>query len=213
MIAHCLLPGLDHLGNIYFLFFLTPQTSQPSPGGQSSCSSQQSPISNYSNSGLELPLTDGGGVGDLSAIDETPIMDSTISTATTALALQARRNPAGTKWMEHVKLERLKQVNGMLPRLNPIQPPKAPAVSPLIGNGECQPDLMSSLTATSPPTRCLRSPEPCTLTAAFCPLQFLRFRPARAWHPDTWKLMTVVIMGGSRRENGQEQKEESCVLL
>ncbi|XP_007535531.2 transcriptional activator GLI3 isoform X2 [Erinaceus europaeus] len=112
-----------------------PMTSQPSPGGQSSCSSQQSPISNYSNSGLELPLTDGGGVGDLSAIDETPIMDSTISTATTALALQARRNPAGTKWMENVKLERLKQVNGMLPRLNPILPPKAPAVSPLLGNG------------------------------------------------------------------------------
>ncbi|KAG3278175.1 transcriptional activator GLI3 isoform X2 [Ictidomys tridecemlineatus] len=112
-----------------------PMTSQPSPGGQSSCSSQQSPISNYSNSGLELPLTDGGSVADLSAIDETPVMDSTISTATTALALQARRNPAGTKWMEHVKLERLKQVNGMLPRLNPILPPKAPAVSPLIGNG------------------------------------------------------------------------------
>lgn len=112
-----------------------PMTSQPSPGGQSSCSSQQSPISNYSNSGLELPLTDGGSVADLSAIDETPIMDSTISTATTALALQARRNPAGTKWMEHVKLERLTQVNGMLPRLNPILPPKAPAVSPLIGNG------------------------------------------------------------------------------
>nr|XP_020008363.1 transcriptional activator GLI3 isoform X2 [Castor canadensis] len=112
-----------------------PMTSQPSPGGQSSCSSQQSPISSYSNSGLELPLTDGGSVADLSVIDETPIMDSTISTATTALALQARRNPAGTKWMEHVKLERLKQVNGMLPRLNPILPPKAPAVSPLIGNG------------------------------------------------------------------------------
>ncbi|XP_006143058.1 transcriptional activator GLI3 isoform X2 [Tupaia chinensis] len=112
-----------------------PMTSQPSPGGQSSCSSQQSPISNYSNSGLELPLTDGGSVGDLNAIDETPIMDSTISTATTALALQARRNPAGTKWMEHVKLERLKQVNGALPRLSPILPPKAPAVSPLIGNG------------------------------------------------------------------------------
>ncbi|CAK7309358.1 Transcriptional activator GLI3 [Vulpes lagopus] len=120
------------------------QTSQPSPGGESSCSSQQSPISNYSNSGLELPLTDGGGVGDLGTIDETPIMDSTISTATTALALQARRNPAGAKWMEHVKLERLKQVNGMLPRLNPVLPPKAPAVSPLIGNGT-QPSTSCSL--------------------------------------------------------------------
>ncbi|XP_054582254.1 transcriptional activator GLI3 [Eptesicus fuscus] len=121
-----------------------PMTSQPSPGGQSSCSSQQSPVSNYSNSGLDLPLSEGGGVGDLGAIDETPIMDSTISTATTALALQARRNPAGTKWMEHVKLERLKQVNGMLPRLNPILPPKAPAVSPLIGNGT-QPSNSCSL--------------------------------------------------------------------
>ncbi|KAM5302339.1 transcriptional activator GLI3 isoform 3-T3 [Glossophaga mutica] len=122
-----------------------PMTSQPSPGGQSSCSSQQSPISNYSNSGLELPLSDGGGVGDLGAIDETPIMDSTISTATTALALQARRNPAGTKWIEHVKLERLKQVNGMLPRLNPILPPKAPAVSPLLGNAGTQPSNSCSL--------------------------------------------------------------------
>nr|XP_045366949.1 transcriptional activator GLI3 [Camelus bactrianus] len=126
-----------------------PMTSQPSPGGQSSCSSQQSPISNYSNSGLELPLTDGGGVGDLSAIDETPVMDSTISTATTALALQVRRSPAGTKWMEHVKLERLKQVNGMLPRLNPIPPPKAPAVSPLIGNGT-QPGTSCSLGGPTP---------------------------------------------------------------
>ncbi|XP_003762705.2 transcriptional activator GLI3 [Sarcophilus harrisii] len=112
-----------------------PMTSQPSPGGQSSCSSQQSPSSPYSNSGIELHLTNGGSIGDLSAIDETPIMDSTISTATTALALQARRNTTGTKWMEQVKAERFKQVNGMLPRLNPIPPPKAPVLAPIIGNG------------------------------------------------------------------------------
>lgn len=42
----------------------------------------------------------------------------------------------GTKWMEQVKLERLKQVNGMLPRLNPLPPSKAPTLPPLIGNGE-----------------------------------------------------------------------------
>uniref|UniRef100_A0A8C3SDN4 C2H2-type domain-containing protein n=1 Tax=Chelydra serpentina TaxID=8475 RepID=A0A8C3SDN4_CHESE len=111
-------------------------TSQPSPGGQSTCSSEQSPISNYSNHGIELNLTSGGSVGDLSVIDETPIMDSTISTATTALGLQARRNMTGTKWMEQVKLERLKQVNGVLPRLNPIPSSKAPTLPPLIGNGE-----------------------------------------------------------------------------
>ncbi|TFK03257.1 syntaxin-6 [Platysternon megacephalum] len=112
-----------------------PMTSQPSPGGQSTCSSEQSPISNYSNHGIELNLTSGGSVGDLSVIDETPIMDSTITTATTALGLQARRNMTGTKWMEQVKLERLKQVNGVLPRLNPIPPSKAPTLPPLIGNG------------------------------------------------------------------------------
>nr|XP_047902340.1 transcriptional activator GLI3 isoform X1 [Anser cygnoides]XP_047902341.1 transcriptional activator GLI3 isoform X1 [Anser cygnoides]XP_047902342.1 transcriptional activator GLI3 isoform X1 [Anser cygnoides]XP_047902343.1 transcriptional activator GLI3 isoform X1 [Anser cygnoides]XP_047902344.1 transcriptional activator GLI3 isoform X1 [Anser cygnoides]XP_047902345.1 transcriptional activator GLI3 isoform X1 [Anser cygnoides]XP_047902346.1 transcriptional activator GLI3 isoform X1 [Anser c len=112
-----------------------PMTSQPSPGGQSTCSSEQSPISNYSNNGIELTLTGGGSVGDLSVIDETPIMDSTISTATTALGLQARRNMTGTKWMEQVKFERLKQVNGVLPRLNPVPPSKAPTLPPLIGNG------------------------------------------------------------------------------
>ncbi|KAJ6662045.1 hypothetical protein lerEdw1_012892 [Lerista edwardsae] len=112
-----------------------PMTSQPSPGGQSTCSSEQSPISTYSNNGIELNLTRRGSVGDLSVIDETPIMDSTISTATTALGLQARRNMTETKWMEQVKLERLKQINGVLPRLNPMPPSKAPILPPLIGNG------------------------------------------------------------------------------
>nr|XP_060637565.1 transcriptional activator GLI3 isoform X2 [Anolis sagrei ordinatus] len=112
-----------------------PMASQPSPGGQSTCSSEQSPISNYSNHGIELNLTSRGSVGDLSVIDETPIMDSTISTATTALGLQARRNMTETKWMEQVKLERLKQINGALPRLNLMPPSKGPTLPPLIGNG------------------------------------------------------------------------------
>lgn len=119
--------------------FPSKQTSQPSPGGQSTCSSEQSPISNYSNNGIELNLTRRGSVGDLSVIDETPIMDSTISTATTALGLQARRNMTETKWMEQVKLERLKQINGVLPRLNPMPPSKASTLPPLIGNGEILP--------------------------------------------------------------------------
>ncbi|KAM6449755.1 transcriptional activator GLI3 isoform 1-T2 [Liasis olivaceus] len=112
-----------------------PVTSQPSPGGQSTCSSEQSSISNYANNGIELNLTSRGSVGDLSIIDETPIMDSTISTATTALGLQTRRNMTETKWMEQIKLEKLKQINGVLPRLNPMPSSKAPALPPLIGNG------------------------------------------------------------------------------
>nr|XP_014347550.1 PREDICTED: transcriptional activator GLI3 isoform X2 [Latimeria chalumnae] len=112
-----------------------PMTSQPSPGGQSTCSSEQSPISNNSNSGFELNLNSGGSVGDLSTIEEAPIMDATISTATTAVGLQARRNLTGIKWIEQVKSERLKQVNGVLPRLNPVLPSKAPTLPPIIGNG------------------------------------------------------------------------------
>ncbi|XP_040209180.1 transcriptional activator GLI3 isoform X2 [Rana temporaria] len=112
-----------------------PMTSQPSPGGKSSCSSEQSPISNYTNSGIEFTLNNGDSLGDLSTLDDTPIMDSTISTATTGLGLQGRRIMTGTKWMEQVKLERIKQINGILPRLNPVPPSKAPSLPPITGNG------------------------------------------------------------------------------
>ncbi|XP_069776797.1 transcriptional activator GLI3-like isoform X2 [Narcine bancroftii] len=112
-----------------------PMTSQPSPGGQSSCSSEPSPFSNHSNSGIELNLNSGGSMGDLSATDEAPIMDSTVSTATTALGLQARRNMTGTRWMEQLKVERLKQVNGFLPRVNTVPATKKVALPPLPGNG------------------------------------------------------------------------------
>ncbi|XP_067837157.1 transcriptional activator GLI3-like [Heptranchias perlo] len=112
-----------------------PMTSQPSPGGQSSCSSEPSPFSNHSNSGIELNLNSGGSVGDVSAIDEAPIMDSTVSTATTALGLQARRNLTGTRWMEQLKVERLKQVNGLLPRVNTVPATKNTTLPPLPGSG------------------------------------------------------------------------------
>ncbi|XP_078254441.1 transcriptional activator GLI3-like isoform X2 [Rhinoraja longicauda] len=113
-----------------------PMTSQPSPSGQSTCSSEPSPFSDHSNSGIELHLNSGGSVGDLSATDETPIMDSTVSTATTALGLQARRNLTGTRWMEQLKVERLKQVNGFLPRVNTVPATKnIISLPPLPGSG------------------------------------------------------------------------------
>uniref|UniRef100_A0AAZ3RG69 C2H2-type domain-containing protein n=1 Tax=Oncorhynchus tshawytscha TaxID=74940 RepID=A0AAZ3RG69_ONCTS len=105
-----------------------PMTSQPSPGGQSTCSSDQSSISAYPSRGVQLELEGGCGA---------PIMDSTVSTATAAtLALQARRSVGRPmRWMEHMKMERLKQVNGgggPMPRLSPTPPPKGPAMLPAI---------------------------------------------------------------------------------
>lgn len=70
-----------------------------------------------------------------------PIMDSTVSTATAAMmTLQARRSIGRPlRWMEHMKMERLKQVNGALPRLGPLSPtppPKGSAVLNILGKGK-----------------------------------------------------------------------------
>ncbi|XP_036377316.1 transcriptional activator GLI3 [Megalops cyprinoides] len=115
-----------------------PMASQPSPGGQSTCS-DQSPLGAHSGSGIRLAVSGGGDVEEEEEEEDeedTPIMDSTVSTATSAtLALQARRSVAHPlRWMEHVKMERLKQVNGVLPKLGPHSP-KGPALPPIIGNG------------------------------------------------------------------------------
>lgn len=134
------------------------QTSQPSPGGQSTCSSDQSPVGIYPSRGVQLAVSAGRSPGEGLEEDEekeehgeeadeecegepAPIMDSTVSTATTAmLTLQARRSVGRPlRWMEHIKMERLKQVNGALPRLGPLSPSPPPRVSALpniLGKGE-----------------------------------------------------------------------------
>uniref|UniRef100_A0A4W5MFQ1 GLI family zinc finger 3 n=1 Tax=Hucho hucho TaxID=62062 RepID=A0A4W5MFQ1_9TELE len=106
-----------------------PMTSQPSPGSQSTCSSDQSPISAYPSRGVQLAVRGGVGLG-LGGFGA-PIMDSTVSTDTAAtLALQARRSVGRPmRWMEHMKMERLKQVNGggaPMPRLVPLSPTPPP---------------------------------------------------------------------------------------
>lgn len=134
------------------------QTSQPSPGGQSTCSSDQSPVSTYPYGGVQLAVSAGRSPGEgleekeekeeneeadeeCEEGEQAPIMDSTVSTASTAmLTLQARRSVGRPlRWMEHVKMERLKQVNEALPRLGPLSPTPPPKVSMLpniLGKGE-----------------------------------------------------------------------------
>ncbi|XP_033494833.1 transcriptional activator GLI3 [Epinephelus lanceolatus] len=136
-----------------------PMTSQPSPGGQSTCSSDQSPVSTYPSSGVQLAVSAGRSPGEGLEEDEekeendeeveeecegepAPIMDSTVSTATAAmLTLQARRSVGRPlRWMEHIKMERLKQVNGALPRLGPLSPtppPKGSTLPNILGKGSC----------------------------------------------------------------------------
>ncbi|KAM7369726.1 hypothetical protein PAMP_011028 [Pampus punctatissimus] len=150
-----------------------PMTSQPSPGGQSTCSSDQSPISTYPSSGVQLAVSAGRSPGEgLEEDDEkeeneeeaeeecegepAPIMDSTVSTATAAmLTLQARRSVGRPlRWMEHIKMERLKQVNGALPRLGPLSPTPPPKVSTLpniLGKGSCLGNKHWGVSAPQPP--------------------------------------------------------------
>ncbi|TRY84838.1 hypothetical protein DNTS_002281, partial [Danionella cerebrum] len=86
---------------------------QSSPGGQSSCSSEPSPLGSTTNndSGVEMALHSGGSLGDLSALDDTPVVDSTGSPGTSAgVGLQLRKNRGGLLQVEHIKKEKLKNV-------------------------------------------------------------------------------------------------------
>ncbi|KAI1902093.1 hypothetical protein AGOR_G00041160 [Albula goreensis] len=115
-----------------------PVASQPSPGSQSTHGSDQSPLSANSSSEVQLAVR-WRSAGELRATEEeedeeeAPIMDSTVSTAT--VALRGRGSAAPLRWVEHVKMERLKQVNGGLPRLSPTVPPGGPTLPPITENG------------------------------------------------------------------------------
>ena len=69
------------------------------------------------------------------------IMDGMVSTVT--VGVQARRGVGRPlRWMEHLKMERLKQVNGSLARLgslSPTPPPRGPSLPHILGKGEFKP--------------------------------------------------------------------------
>ncbi|XP_028663891.1 zinc finger protein GLI2a isoform X1 [Erpetoichthys calabaricus] len=85
---------------------------QSSPGGQSSCSSEPSPLGGATNndSGVEMNLNSGGSLGDLTALDDPPIVDSTVSSGTSTAGLQLRKNLTATQRLEQLKKEKLKSM-------------------------------------------------------------------------------------------------------
>uniref|UniRef100_A0A4W4EWQ0 C2H2-type domain-containing protein n=1 Tax=Electrophorus electricus TaxID=8005 RepID=A0A4W4EWQ0_ELEEL len=128
-----------------------PMTSQPSPGGQSSCSSDQPPAGPHLGRGVQLAVRSVGLVGE--ALEDTPIMDCTVSTATApacALTLRTRRGLGRPlRWMEQVKMERLRQVNGSV-----VSRPLCVLLGPCPGRSSCggipaaQPSPRSELSCT-----------------------------------------------------------------
>ncbi|KAJ8282601.1 hypothetical protein COCON_G00051200 [Conger conger] len=125
---------------------------QSSPGGQSSCSSEPSPLGSATNndSGVELTNHSGGSLGDLTGLDDAPVVDSTVSPGSggmAALGLQLHKNVGAPYRLEHLKREKLKTVrdscswaNHTPPARNPMLPP-IPATGSLLENSGFGPPL------------------------------------------------------------------------
>lgn len=82
----------------------SPQKPQPSPGAQSSCSSDHSPAGSAANtdSGVEMTVNTGGSTEDLSSLDEGPCI------AGTGLSTLRR--------LENLRLDQLHQLRPTGPR-------------------------------------------------------------------------------------------------
>ncbi|KAJ8003580.1 hypothetical protein DPEC_G00149820 [Dallia pectoralis] len=117
---------------------------QSSPGGQSSCSSEPSPLgsASYHDSGVEMALHSGGGsTGDLTGLDEPlgPFLDpspSGLSSGESGIGVGLRQQLATgyIHRLEHLKKEKLKTVRDPCQWANhhpapPVQNTKLPPIS------------------------------------------------------------------------------------
>lgn len=87
------------------------QKSQPSPGGQSSCSSERSPLgsANNNDSGVEMNLNAAGSLEDLTALEDGVVGgggggESASAGGTMGMSAQA------LKRLENLKIDKLKQI-------------------------------------------------------------------------------------------------------
>lgn len=99
-----------------FVFANLFQKSQPSPGGQSSCSSERSPLgsTNNNDSGVEMNLNAAGSLEDLTALEDGGTAgggggDPGSGSATMGMSAQA------LKRLENLKIDKLKQIRRPTP--------------------------------------------------------------------------------------------------
>ncbi|XP_062861660.1 zinc finger protein GLI2a [Trichomycterus rosablanca] len=114
---------------------------QSSPGGQSSCSSEPSPLGSSTNndSGVEMAMHSGGSLGDLCALDDHSVVDSTGSSLTSAgVGLQLRKNRGVLLQVDHIKKEKLKTMRdscswtNTAPQVRNTKLPPIPAAGSLL---------------------------------------------------------------------------------
>ncbi|NXC00152.1 GLI2 protein, partial [Orthonyx spaldingii] len=111
---------------------------QSSPGGQSSCSSEPSPLgsTNNNDSGVEMNMHSGGSLGDLTALDDNaPVVDSTVSSGNSAVSLQLRKHMTTMQRLEQLKKEKLKTVKDSCSWVSPAPQARNTKLPPISGNG------------------------------------------------------------------------------
>ncbi|XP_025065139.1 zinc finger protein GLI2 isoform X2 [Alligator sinensis] len=111
---------------------------QSSPGGQSSCSSEPSPLgsTNNNDSGVEMNMHSGGSLGDLTALDDNaPVVDSTVSSGNSTVSLQLRKHMTTMQRLEQLKKEKLKTVKDSCSWVTPAPQARNTKLPPISGNG------------------------------------------------------------------------------
>ncbi|XP_075037244.1 zinc finger protein GLI2 [Mixophyes fleayi] len=112
---------------------------QSSPGGQSSCSSEPSPLGNANNtdSGVELNLHGEGGLGDMFGLEDSgPVVDSTVSSGSAMVSLQLRRQGGTTvQRLEQLKKEKLKTLKESCSFMNTAPLARNTKLPAIPGNG------------------------------------------------------------------------------
>ena len=119
------------------------QMYQSSPGGQSSCSSEPSPLGSATNndSGVEMAAHSGGSLGDLSTLDDLPFVDTLgfedSAGGVAAVGLHFRNRLGTSQLLEHLKKEKLKTVRDSCRwASNPKAPVLGTKLPPIPASGE-----------------------------------------------------------------------------
>ncbi|XP_060117617.1 zinc finger protein GLI2 isoform X2 [Heteronotia binoei] len=111
---------------------------QSSPGGQSSCSSEPSPLgsTNNNDSGVEINMHSGGSLGDLTTLEDgTPVVDLTVSSGNATVSLQLRKPMTTMQRLEQLKKEKLRTVKDSCSWANPAPQMRNTKLPPIPGNG------------------------------------------------------------------------------
>uniref|UniRef100_A0A8C6W5Y7 GLI-Kruppel family member GLI2 n=1 Tax=Nannospalax galili TaxID=1026970 RepID=A0A8C6W5Y7_NANGA len=111
---------------------------QSSPGAQSSCSSEPSPLGSAPNndSGVEMPGTGPGSLGDLTALDDTsPGADTSALATPSTGGLQLRKHMTTMHRFEQLKREKLKSLKDSCSWAGPAPHTRNTKLPPLPANG------------------------------------------------------------------------------